>query len=175
MWIPGKINELQTRGPKDLPDEPPPAYLVKLDPPINEVFSVPQDLNTLVIAERCFGQREGDLLFTLFCMPTRLPKKLRFDVGERVACAVEDATDNYTDWKAGTVLGVNHSLENFAEKLLPIRDWGGDEALVPYRVELDNGFTVFVHRDEHWLIRDLALQAEGPRQSADGTRDITRT
>jgi hypothetical protein len=33
---------------------------------------------------------------------------------------------------------------------------------------------VLVHRDEHWLIRDLALQPEGPRQAADGTRALKR-
>ena len=31
-----------------------------------------------------------------------------------------------------------------------------------------------MHRDEHWLLRDLALQAEGPRQGPDGTRDLKR-
>ena len=29
---------------------------------------------------------------------------------------------------------------------------------------------VLVHRDEHWLVRDLALQREGVRIGADGTR-----
>ena len=33
---------------------------------------------------------------------------------------------------------------------------------------------MLVHRDEHWLIRDLALQPEGPRQAADGTRALKR-
>ena len=35
---------------------------------------------------------------------------------------------------------------------------------MPYRVELDSGGKVLVHRDEHWLVRDLALQPAGPRQ-----------
>ena len=29
---------------------------------------------------------------------------------------------------------------------------------------------MLVHRDEHWLVRDLALQGEGVRIGADGTR-----
>ena len=29
---------------------------------------------------------------------------------------------------------------------------------------------MLVHRDEHWLVRDLALQREGIRIGADGTR-----
>ena len=29
---------------------------------------------------------------------------------------------------------------------------------------------MLVHRDEHWLVRDLALQREGVRIGADGTR-----
>ena len=31
---------------------------------------------------------------------------------------------------------------------------------------------VLVHRDEHWLVRDLALQREGVRIGADGTRCV---
>ena len=49
--------------------------------------------------------------------------------------------------------------------------------IIPYRVELDNGLNaahVFVHRDDHRLLRDLALQPAGPRQSEDGTRDLQR-
>ena len=42
----------------------------------------------------------------------------------------------------------------------------GDASKVPDRVELDTGCRGLVHKDEHWLIRDLSLQAPGPRQSA---------
>ena len=45
---------------------------------------------------------------------------------------------------------------------------------MPYRVDLDNGKKVIVHRDEHWLVRDLALQEAGPRQGATGTRQLKR-
>ena len=37
-------------------------------------------------------------------------------------------------------------------------------------MRLDTGCDVLVHRDEHWLVRDLALQREGVRIGADGTR-----
>ena len=40
----------------------------------------------------------------------------------------------------------------------------------PNQVRLDTGCDVLVHRDEHWLVRDLALQREGVRIGADGTR-----
>ena len=33
---------------------------------------------------------------------------------------------------------------------------------------------MLVHRDVHWLVRDLTLQPIGPRQSLDGTRDLKR-
>ena len=39
---------------------------------------------------------------------------------------------------------------------------------------MDNGLIVLVHRDEHSLVRDLALQPEGPRQGMDGTRNMKR-
>ena len=53
-------------------------------------------------------------------------------------------------------------------------DWTRRSGIVPYRVLLDRGGSVLVHRDVHWLVRDLALQAEGPRQSEDGTRNMKR-
>ena len=39
---------------------------------------------------------------------------------------------------------------------------------------MDNGLIVLVHRDENWLVRDLALQPEEPRQGIDGTRNMKR-
>ena len=39
---------------------------------------------------------------------------------------------------------------------------------------LDSGTHVLAHRDVHWLVRDLALQPAGPRQSEDGTRNLKR-
>ena len=31
-----------------------------------------------------------------------------------------------------------------------------------------------MHRDEHWLVRDLALQPAGPRQAAGGARALSK-
>ena len=46
---------------------------------------------------------------------------------------------------------------------------------MPYRVQLDGGCEVLVHRDEHWLIRDLALQpAPASRQAPGGVRCLSR-
>ena len=61
-----------------------------------------------------------------------------------------------------------------AKALLPDGDWEGEAGCVPYRVKLDSGCKVLVHRDDHWLVRDLKLQPEGPRQAADGTRCLKR-
>lgn len=133
------------------------------------------DDHDLCRAEVCFGQRAGALWFTLFCTPSRpstVPK--RFSVGERVACAVEDETDDFSVWSAGTVLEVDYSVKADAAALIPDRDWDGLAACIPYRVQLDTGCKVLVHKDEHWLLRDLALQAPGPRQTAKGTRALTR-
>ena len=59
----------------------------------------------------------------------------------------------------------------------PGLEWGGADAraaVVPYRVRLDGGAEVLAHRDEHWLVRDLALQAEGPCQAAYGAPSVRR-
>lgn len=171
-WVPGSIQALEEDDPQE-PGETLP-YVVKVDAPLNRLISVPEDVNSLVCAERCFGQRAGALFFTLFCLPQRFLKPRRFVAGDRVACAVEDDTDDYTAWAAGTVIDVDYSIEEDAKKLMPQRDFAGDAGLVPYRVELDKGAKVLVHRDDHSLVRDLALQDEGPRQGADGTRNMKR-
>mmetsp|Transcript_42992 Transcript_42992/g.139510 ORF Transcript_42992/g.139510 Transcript_42992/m.139510 type:complete len:122 (+) Transcript_42992:91-456(+) len=51
---------------------------------------------------------------------------------------------------------------------------GGATHTLPYRVQLDSGAAVLAHRDEHWLVRDYALQAEGQRQGAGGARCLAR-
>jgi len=74
----------------------------------------------------------------------------------------------------GTVVEECFSIETEAKYRLPHIKWAGVATRVPYRVHLDSGSTIIVHRDEHFLIRDLALQALGPRQAADGTRCLQR-
>ena len=89
--------------------------------------------------------------------------------------AVEDESDDFTVWAAGTVVAVDYSVAADAEALVPQREWTGAAAVVPYRIELDiSRVAVLVHKDEHWLVRDLALQAAGPRQAADGSRCLAR-
>ena len=173
-WAPGTIQALNEDDPEE-PDAVLP-YVVKIDPPEGRLISVPKDANTHCRAEVCFGQRAGALPFTLFCMPPK-PRaaKRRFAVGDRVACAVEDESDDFTVWAAGTVVAVDYSVAADAEALVPQREWTGAAAVVPYRIELDiSRVAVLVHKDEHWLVRDLALQAAGPRQAADGSRCLAR-
>ena len=164
-WASGVIASVNEDNPED-PYGPKLPYVVKIDPPVGRLISVPNDEYDLCRAEVCFGQRAGALLFTLFCLPPARPRKgkRRFAEGERVACAIEDETNDYSVWAAGTVLEVDHSIEERARELLPERQWAGGFAVVPYRVGLDSGGEVLVHRDEHWLVRDLALQSPGPRQ-----------
>jgi hypothetical protein len=58
----------------------------------------------------CFGRRQEGLLFTLLALPTAISKGKRFVVGERVAVAVEDASDDLSDWCAISSLPLGHSL-----------------------------------------------------------------
>ena len=57
--------------------------------------------------------------------------------------------------------------------LAPSWDWPSSDGIVPYRVLLDTGGRVLVHRDDHWLVRDLRLQPAGPPPLAGG-RCLTR-
>ena len=156
-WAPGYVQGVADEEPSEVQH----PYIVKVDKPLNVLVSVPQDNNLTVRAEVCFSDPE----LTRVCLPQEKPNRLRFTISDRVACAVEDSTGNLSDWAAGTVRVVKHPLEACENKAPP---------LVPYCVRLDSGSDVFVHRDEHWLIRDLSLQPEGPRQAQDGTRCLER-
>ena len=115
------------------------------------------------------------LPFTLFCMPPKPRAAKRPSQSATASRAVEDESDDFTVWAAGTVVAVDYSVAADAEALVPQREWTGAAAVVPYRIELDiSRVAVLVHKDEHWLVRDLALQAAGPRQAADGSRCLAR-
>lgn len=172
-WASGLVVVVNEEHPEDEKSRLP--YVVSIVPS-GRFIAVPKDNNCVCRAELCFGQRAGALWFSLYCLQAQPLRRAarRFEVGDRVACAVEDDSDDYSIWAAGTVLDVDYSVHADAEKMLPDRNWSGDAGRVPYRVGLDSGCKVLVHRDEHWLVRDLALQAVGPRQSANGQRSLER-
>ena len=148
------------------------AYVVKLDAPVGTLISVARDASEVCRAEICFdAENERGVELALRCLPTRATAaaRRRFAVSDRVACAVADASDAWTDWAAGTVLEVDHAVDADAAKR-----FSRSGSRVPYRVRLDAGRDVLVHRDEHSLVRDLALQPAGPRQAAGGARTLAK-
>ena len=173
MWAAGAVASLNEDHPGDPTGKTKLPYVVKLDPPIGRLICVPMDDNDCCAPEVCFGQRAEALWWTLFCLPPAQATARRFRVGDRVAVAVEDQTDDFSDWAAGTVIEVDFSLEADAKRLFPHRNCSM-AARIPYKVQLDKGSRVIVHRDEHWLVRDLALQRPGPRQEANGNRCLQR-
>jgi hypothetical protein len=203
-WAAGTVQALDEDDPSDPRTRLP--YVVKIDPPNSRLVSVPDDTNECVRAEVCFGRRDGGREMSLRCLPRALRKGAqrvrRFSLGARVACAVEDASDVYSDWAAGTVSAVDAPTSGVDGEAGRVA--GG---IVPYAVTLDTGGTVLVHgshtvpalatasvlsshcgvctggwcvlqvlvhQDEHWLVRDLDLQPAGARIAADGTRSVAR-
>lgn len=153
-------------------------YVVHLDPPISALISAPSDSNDTIRPEVCFGQSSDSLRVTLMCLPQvhkSIPR--RFQVGDRVACLIEDCPEDPTGtvWAAGTIEEVDVSMEAAAKEELPhawTSQWPLGVPAAPYRARLDNECSVLVHKDEHWLVRDLAHQPEGLCQGADGTRCV---
>ena len=173
-WLSGSIAAINEKRPQERETIP---YVVKLDLP-GKLFSAPCDDNDTIRAEICFGRSTDGVVFTLYCLPQVCSSKpRRFAVGERVACAVEDCipTPTGTVWAAGTVLELEVSMGAAAEARSSGRKWGSSGVpCAAYRVQIDAGYSVLVHKDEHWLIRDLAHQAEGVRQGSCGSRCLSR-
>lgn len=156
QWAPGTVEQVDAPDPADQTGSTIFPYVVQLDPPNDRLVSVPSDNDGCVRAEVCFGTKAGAKWFTLYCLPRQQPLTLRFSVGDRVACAVEDPVSNLTNWEAGTVDGVRVTVD----------EWEGEGGPVPYRIKLDRGGMVLSHRDVHWLVRDLNLQPTGVRDNA---------
>ena len=178
-WAAGTIQALDEEDPQDPTGRTKLPYVVKLDAPIDRLISVPHDEGSVCRAEVCFGHFHDALGFTLRCKPARREtKNPRFGVGDRVACAIEDESGDYTVWAAGKVSDVDYDIEPdvmMQDRELGLSwDWTKKTGVIPYRVLLDSGVSVYAHRDVHWLVRDLTLQPAGPRQAADGTRALKR-
>ena len=174
-WSAGVIVAVDAEAPWD-PSRAIP-YVVKLDAPVGTLISVARDASEVCRAEICFdAENERGVEFALRCLPTRATAaaRRRFAVSDRVACAVADASDAWTDWAAGTVLEVDHAVDADAAKRFSRLRSDAPPPRVPYRVRLDAGRDVLVHRDEHSLVRDLALQPAGPRQAAGGARTLAK-
>ena len=131
--------------------------------------AAPQDHSNTVIPEVCFGQRQDAAYFTRDCLPPHKEgsarPELRFSVDDRVACLVEDPSGDFAEWKSGKVTELWARPTDKYE----LDFWRADDAAA-YRVDLDDGGRVLVHRDDHILVRDLLLQAEGPRSNARFTK-----
>ncbi|CAH0376883.1 unnamed protein product [Pelagomonas calceolata] len=162
-WLPGAVQSVNEPNPQD-PTELFP-YVVKLDPPLGKLISVPEDRKNFCRSEICFdGDVPGGAQFSIACLPLNPTKKRRFAVGDKVCVAVEDPEDVHTDWAAGEVVQVDVDV--------------GAASKMPYRVRLDDtgGRSVLVHREEHRFIRSRDLQAPGPRTGATRVLDkfVTR-
>jgi len=177
-WGNGTIQAVNVPDPQEPWNKLP--YVIKLNHPVNQLISAPQDDNHTVLREVCFGQGQDGLMFTVICLPMQhKPGPRRFRVGERVACVVEDSVPDPTGsvWTAGTVQEIDVDMEEGVKlHLIQLlgRDWPFGVTCAPYRVQLDNGCCVLVHKDEHWLIRDLAYQPVGPCQKMDGRSNIVK-
>lgn len=172
-WISGTI---QKGGPEEASTTA--SYSVKLDPPMNQLTSVPleSDNNDRIRLDVCFHPDTDGLLFTLFSIPQvdKSRSRRRFSVGDRVACAIKGSDSTASVWATGLVTEMEISMQKAAEEHLSDEmiagKWPKGVPAVPYRVTLDDGRSVLVHKDQHWLIRDAELQIGGTRLQRIETR-----
>jgi hypothetical protein len=116
-WMSGTVQSLNEPDAEDnlMP------YVVKIDPPVNRLMSVPFDSNSVIRPEVCFRQSGDVSLFTLYCLPQIKSKAQRFGVGDRVTCVIEDSVQDPKGiiWSPGTISEVEVSLAEAAQEQLP--------------------------------------------------------
>jgi len=152
-WGAGKVLDTDCVDPED-PGGPRIAYLIKLDANTGyrEPTSVLVDDDSTIFREVCFDILT-ELQFTKVAAPlfdsSDMGKPLRFQLGMRVACRVRDRTDYTSTWELGSVKKLWPRLP--PPHKLP---YGRATAkFVPYLVQLDEERSIFVHWDDHTLIR----------------------
>ena len=150
-------------------------YVVMLDPPIKELISVPADADFCVLPSVCFAESPagGPCAEKIASEATARRPKLRFAVGDRVAClcAGPDGTEWPRCWSAGTIGALWHRPAGAAEG-----------AALPYLVTLDavdrcgrweSPEPVLAHRDDHMYVRALDLQPAGECANGTGLQRFT--
>lgn len=128
-------------------------YIVELDSPSGKMISVPEDAARCVVAETCWPPSWA----ATGPLPAQAPKPrpaLRFAVGDAVMCLVGDYQYGaWSSWCAGVVTALWRGSEA----------WGSSE-VAAYEIQLNvGGSSVLAHRDDHTLVRDPALQQQGPK------------
>lgn len=180
-WLTGEVAMINEPDPHEPGSVLP--YIVSLDK-TDRMISAPHDKDECVRMEVCFTEAEWQVSRSLSAGRSSLA--LRFKVGDDVAClalATSHGRDGSSaEWSRARVRQVWPSLdprEPRTSSRYPLE-------CVPYLLELldedgeqggpggQGGFYegVLCHRDDHYLVRDLALQPLGPR--ADRSRFVTR-
>lgn len=176
-WLTGEVAMLREPDPHEPGSVLP--YIVSLDKS-ERMISAPHDTDECVRMEVCFTEAEWQVPRSLSAGRSSLA--LRFQVGDDVACLTAVREGSSAEWSRARVRQVWPSLdprEPRTSSRYPL-------ACVPYLLELldedgeqggpggQGGFYegVLCHRDDHHLVRELALQPLGSR--ADRSRFVTR-
>lgn len=140
-------------------------YLVKTDPTPgfpSKTISVPYDEDEVCVQEVCFDPRSEVHLVKAAAalLPGSRRPKLRFAVGDGVACRVKnDPKDGLESWAVGKVASIWPELPGPLEwKIEGVS--GVYPSVVAYKIDLSNGDWVYCHRDHHSLVRREGMRPQ---------------
>lgn len=142
-------------------------YLVKTDnrPGLpSSTISVPFDEDEVCVQEVCFEPSSLPELrlikaATAIVNESSRPK-LRFSTGDNIVCRIRnDPNDGLEQWVPGVIDMTWAEIPG--ERTWSMADMTGEYAdVVPYKVSLKSGRSVFCHRDDHTLIRREGMQPQ---------------
>ena len=159
-WFRGTVIMLTQ---SDFPDGSPPLsnlVHIRLENALVEGHQKIYVQDKYVRREVCFGQLvETESYIEALVKQLQGVKQLRFAVGERVACLVEDDSGDNAVWKGGTVSQLRPRLSSSLS--CPVGQGNGTNKFAAYTVQLDSDCRVFVPKDHHLLVRDLRCQPVG--------------
>lgn len=136
-------------------------YLVKTDaiPGLpSRTISVPQDKEDICMQEVCFDPvAQMHLMRSAASVVTEKRPSLRFALGDKIVCRIRNnPEDGLENWVPGLISDIWPSIGEASWDMGEVA--GKFPDVVPYKITLASGKSIYCHKDDHTLVRREGMQ-----------------